>query len=78
MGNFQGENIMGMLWKRLGNRNFYLTVAILVIVNMLLNSTVSNFILSKINIKALWLVEGISMFIISLVTLIACLEIFEI
>jgi len=69
---------MGMLWKRLGNRNFYLTVAILVIVNMLLNSTVSNFILSKINIKALWLVEGISMFIISLVTLIACLEIFEI
>jgi len=69
---------MGQFWKRIKDKNFYLTVLILVIGNMLLNSTVSNFILSKLNIGTTWLIEGISMFIITLVLLISCLEIFEV
>jgi hypothetical protein len=69
---------MGMLWKRLGNRNFYLTVAILVIGNMLFNSTVANFISSKINIGQIWVINFISMFFITSVLLIICLEVFEI
>lgn len=66
------------LWQRLGNRNLYLSVLIIVLGNLLLTIPVQNFLINKIKLTGpVWLLDFISFFLVTFVLLLTTLEVFE-
>lgn len=67
------------LWQRISNKNTYISVLIIILGNMLLTSTVEKLIIKYIHLsQPTWLLNFISMFVITLILFISTIEIFEI
>lgn len=66
------------LWQRLGNRNLYISLLIIVLGNLLLTIPVQNFFIKTIQLTGpQWLLDFLAMFIITFILLLTCLEVFE-
>jgi hypothetical protein len=67
------------LWERLKKKGTYISILIIVLGNLLLLSTVENLIVKYIQLTGpLWLLEFISMFLITFVLFLTTVEVFEI
>ena len=66
-----------MLWTRLGNKNLYLSLLIIVLGNLLLTMPLQNFLMNVLKIGQGWFLDFLAMFIITFVLLVTTLEVFE-
>jgi hypothetical protein len=67
------------LWERLKKKGTYISILIIVLGNLLLLPTVQNLIIKYIKLTGpVWLLEFISMFLITFILFLTTLEVFEI
>jgi hypothetical protein len=69
---------MARLWALLSHKFTYMSVMIIVLANLLLIPLIKRFFAAKLNFTSpIWLLDFAGMFVITFITFVICLEVFE-